>query len=389
MTQRVTGRMSAVSAPLPTPMSGVGKDTRTTSRMPADQLKLSAEAAAEEDLATLTADGAKLLKEKVEAIEAVRESGSGVVAAGLGASAVAAWAGLTESARLAELAKAVEAATSGVQSGKDLLTGQKDLRKHLSGLKAAREQGAAYRPGLTAPGALSRVGRVTATLDVVRGGVGAVHLGRVMADVVRDPDLLTHKATWDRLGGGALDALTGASAALRLAGVGSTVVARLNPIAGMAADGVGLSRLASEIGEEGFSVGKVAGIARHAVSISGHALMLVPGGQVWAVGLKTAALGFDLIQFGTENHEALVSGGKAAVDLAGHVAHRAQDLARDPGPVSRELARSIAADARKVAGMTEEKAERVLRVARRMKDILQDAVMPGPAGPGAGAVAPA
>ena len=388
MTQRVTGRITAVSTPLPTPMSE-GRDNRPVAAVKGDSLMLSNRAAGEEDLAVLTAESAKALKEKVEAIEAVRESGFGVVAVGVGASAVAAWAGLTESARLAELAKAVEAATSGVESGKQLLTGQKDLRKHLEGLRAARQQGAAYRPGPDVPGALSRIGRITATLDAVRGGVGAVQLGRVVADAARDPSLLTRKATWDRLGGGALDALAGASAALRLAGAGSTVVARLNPIAGMAADGVGLSRLASEIGDEGLSVDKVAGIARHAVSISGHALMLVPGGQVWAVGLKTAALGLDLIQFGTENHEALVAGGKASVDLAGHVAQRAQDLARDPGPVSRELARSIAADARKVAGVAEEKAEGVLRVALRMKDILQDAVTPVPAGRAAAAYAPA
>ncbi|MEB3237424.1 MAG: hypothetical protein VKO64_07350 [Candidatus Sericytochromatia bacterium] len=387
MTQRVTGKISAVSAPLQAKVPAGGRGGESA-RMASDSLAISARSVEDEDVVAMTAEGAKALKEKVEAIEAVRRSGSGVVAAGLGASAVAAWAGLTESARLAELAKAVEAATGGVQSGKDLFNGQKDLRRHLEAMRAAQAQGLHYRPGVDALDSLSRLGRITATLDVVRGGVGAVQVGRVVANLARDPELFTQKATWDRLGAGVLDTLTGAGAALRLAGVGSVFVARLNPVAGIAADGVGLSRLASEIGDEGFSVGKAVGLARHAVSISGHTLMLVPGGQVWAVGLKTAALGLDLIQFGTENHQALVAGGKAAVDLAGHVAHRAHDFIEDPGPVSRELAVSMLADARKVVRLTGDKAEGVLRVARRMKDLMLDAVMPSGAASDARLAAP-
>lgn len=388
MTQRVTGKISAVSAPLQAKVPAGGRGGESA-RMASDSLVISARSVEDEDVAAMTAEGAKALKEKVEAIEAVRQSGSGVVAAGLGASAVAAWAGLTESARLAELAKAVEAATGGVQSGKDLFKGQKDLRRHLEAMRAAQAQGLHYRPGVDALDSLSRLGKITATLDVVRGGVGAVQVGRVVANLARDPELFTQKATWDRLGAGVLDTLTGAGAALRLAGVGSVVVARLNPVAGIAADGVGLSRLASEIGDEGFSVGKAVGLARHAVSISGHTLMLVPGGQVWAVGLKTAALGLDLIQFGTENHQALVAGGKAAVDLAGHVAHRAHDLIEDPGPVSRELAVSMLADARKVVRLTGDKAEGILRVARRMKDVIRDAVTPSGAASDGRLAAPA
>lgn len=388
MTQRVTGKISAVSAPLQAKVPAGGRGGESA-RMASDSLVISARSVEDEDVAAMTAEGAKALKEKVEAIEAVRQSGSGVVAAGLGASAVAAWAGLTESARLAELAKAVEAATGGVQSGKDLFKGQKDLRRHLEAMRAAQAQGLHYRPGVDALDSLSRLGKITATLDVVRGGVGAVQVGRVVANLARDPELFTQKATWDRLGAGVLDTLTGAGAALRLAGVGSVVVARLNPVAGIAADGVGLSRLASEIGDEGFSVGKAVGLARHAVSISGHTLMLVPGGQVWAVGLKTAALGLDLIQFGTENHQALVAGGKAAVDLAGHVAHRAHDLIEDPGPVSRELAVSMLADARKVVRLTGDKAEGILRVARRMKDVMRDAVTPSGAASDGRLAAPA
>ncbi|MEB3299210.1 MAG: hypothetical protein VKO21_06965 [Candidatus Sericytochromatia bacterium] len=367
MTTRVTGTTGGIQAPSPGPRGlqaggGAGPSLAT------DRLELSP--ALDEELIAATHAEVQALKEKVEAVEAARQSRSKFAVAGLGASAVAAWAGLTESARLAELARSVELATSGVQNGRDLLSENKGLREHLTAFREARAKGERYRPGMAPVESLSRLGKVTASLDVVRGGMAAVGVAGLMLDLAREPGRLSEKRTWDRLGAGVLDAMTGATAGLRLAGVASNVVARMNPVLGLSAGGLGLSRVVDDISKEGLTLGRGVEMTRHGLALTGHALMLVPGGQLASVACKTASLGLELIQFGADNHAELRQGGVAAVDLAKRVGRRAGDLARDPGTVSRDLAQSLTEDAGKVGRHAAAQAERLQRLAVRMKDAL-------------------
>lgn len=244
------------------------------------------------------------------------------------------------------VADRADAANKGVKKVKDA---HENIVKGIQAFKGVRDGAApAVDAAKAAPkGAegLTKLGKMAAGADVARGVISGVSLVGDVRQVVNDPGKLKDPSFAVKVAYDTLGTANGALAAAKLAGK-TGLVARVNPVTGLAFSAAGVASNVVDIKKNGLNLNNGLGLAANSLDLAGNALIMTGVGAPVGMILKGVGAGAAVAQLAVQNWPAIKEAGakvgRAVADAAESAYKGAANLASKAVDKVGDLASSAA-----------------------------------------------
>ncbi len=202
---------------------------------------------------------------------------------------------------IAALSNKADAANRGVKKTQEA---SKSINDGINALKTVRDGAAPAAKAAQNAQGLSKLGKLAAGADVARGVISGVQLAGDIDAIIDDPGKLKDpkfavKVAYDTLG-----TANGAVAVAKLAGK-TGLVAKINPITGLAFSAAGVASNAIDIKQNGLNLNNGLGLASNALDLAGNAMIMSGVGAPVGMILKGVGAGIAVAQLAVQNWDSI------------------------------------------------------------------------------------